>query len=141
MSVLCKCRDGAAARAVQDHLRHRGLLAPTCEPWHFGLHRFLIQIDGNVNSWGLLWKLLSGSCVLRVNSDRQQWYHHQLQPYRHVVPVAANLSDLPDRLAWCFANPAACEAIAVQGRQLAQQVVQQLGTSVLRAIDAMGACA
>lgn len=138
---VVQCRDSEAERAVHDHLRQKGLLAPACEPWHFGLHRFLIEIDGNVNSWGLLWKLLSGSCVLRVVSDRQQWYHPRLQPYRHVVPVAADLSDLPDRLAWCFAHPEACEAIGAQGRQLAQEVVNQLGSSVLRAIDALGVVA
>lgn len=134
---VVQCRDAEAEQAVLALLREQGLMAPACEPWHFGLHRFLIEIDGNVNSWGLLWKLLSGSCVLRVGSDRRQWYHHRLEPYRHLVPIAADLSDLPDRLAWCFANPAACEAMAAEGRQLALEVVQDLGPAVLRALDAL----
>ena len=132
---VVQCRDAAAEQSVLAHLCDRQLIAPASEPWHFGLHRFLIEIDGNVNSWGLLWKLLSGSCVLRVDSARRQWYHPLLQPYRHIVPIAADLSDLPDRLAWCFDNVDACEAIAAQGRDLALQVVQGLGRSVLRALD------
>jgi hypothetical protein len=135
---VVQCRDAAAEQSVLEHLRARQLMAPACEPWHFGLHRFLIEIDGNVNSWGLLWKLLSGSCVLRVQSGRRQWYHQLLEPYLHVVPIAADLHDLADRLAWCLANPEACEAIAARGRELALQVVQSLGRSVLRAVDAAG---
>ena len=36
---------------------------------------------------GLLWKLLSGSCILRVQSPRQQWYHQRLRPWV-LVPVS-----------------------------------------------------
>jgi hypothetical protein len=138
LTRVVQCRDAAAQQAVIQRLQDEQLLAPACEPWYFGLHRFLIEIDGNVNSWGLLWKLLSGSCVLRVGSIRQQWYHGWLEPYRHLVPVAADLSDLSERLAWCGENPQACEAIARNGQRLAQRVVQHLGRSVLQAIDAAG---
>ena len=50
--------------------------------------------DGNVNSWGLLWKLLSGSCVIRIRSTRGQWFHHRLRHLQHLVEVDNNLSDL-----------------------------------------------
>jgi hypothetical protein len=139
LTRIVQCRDVEAEQRVLEHLRERQLMAPACEPWYFGLHRFLIEIDGNVNSWGLLWKLLSGSCVLRVDSTRRQWYHPMLQPYHHIVPIAADLCDLPDRLAWCFDNPEACEMIAAQGRHFALEVVDDLGRSVLRALDEMGA--
>ena len=38
------------------------------EPSDMALHQWIVDLDGNVNSWGLLWKLLSGSCVVRVES-------------------------------------------------------------------------
>ena len=73
-------------------------------PWHASLHAWLIDIDGNVNSWGLLWKLLSGCCVLRVSSDRQQWFHKRMVPWTHMVPIAPDLSDLRERIHWCLNN-------------------------------------
>jgi hypothetical protein len=102
------------------------LLAPRLAPWQLALHRWLVEIAGNVNSWGLLWKLLSGSCVLRVASDRRQWYHHRLEPWVHVVPLAADLSDLGAVLQWCRAHPERCAGIAAAGRQLGLQVVATL---------------
>ena len=123
---MVQCPDQPSKLAVKQMLQQRDLLAPRLSPWHLALHRWIVEVDGNVNSWGLLWKLLSGSCVLRVSSPRRQWYHHQLVPWQHVVPVAANLSNLAEVLDWCQRHPLACEAIAQAGQTLAMEVVHQL---------------
>lgn len=112
--------------AVGQQLLDEDLLAPRVTPWQLALHRWIIEIDGNVNSWGLLWKLLSGSCVLRVSSSRRQWYHNRLLPWVHVVPIAADLSDLGDIMVWCHQHPSACAQIATAGRELGLQVVAAL---------------
>ena len=132
-SALVQCADQASTAAVRQRLEQEGLWSPRVDPPVAALHRWLIEIDGNVNSWGLLWKLLSGSCVLRVASRRRQWYHHRLQPWVHVVPVAADLGDLEQRLDWCHAHPAACARIAAAGLELAQQVVAELEQDLLAA--------
>lgn len=138
LTSIVQCRDPQAQQAVEQHLRDLNLLAPhRCTPREFGMHRFLIEIDGNVNSWGLLWKLLSGSCILRVGSTRRQWYHDQLVPYRHVVPIAPDLSDLANQLAWCQANPHTCASIAAAGETLARKEIKRLGWRVLQAIDSL----
>ena len=111
---------------LEQKLREEDLLAPRLSPWHLGLHRWIVEIDGNVNSWGLLWKFLSGSCVLRVESERQQWYHHRMKPWEHVVPIASDLSDLKAVLKWCYAHPKACEAIATAGAALGRKVVERM---------------
>jgi len=133
-SAVVQCRDRQAQAAVIEHLQGIGLLAASLEPLQMAQCRWILDIDGNVNSWGLLWKLLSGSCVLRVESARGQWYHHRLQPYRHLVPIRADLSDLEQQLDWCFANPASCEAIAAAGQQLALNVLEDLGVDLLTAL-------
>ncbi len=125
-TAVVQCPDRPNHQAVEQVLQQRDLLAPRLSPWHLALHRWIVEIDGNVNSWGLLWKLLSGSCVLRVSSPRRQWYHHRLVPWQHVVPVAANLSNLAEVLDWCHRHPLACEAIAQAGQALALEVVHQL---------------
>lgn len=130
---VVQCRDAAARDQVKERLQHEQLLSPTVEPWHAGLHAWQIDIDGNVNSWGLLWKLLSGSCVLRVESPRRQWYHRHLQPWVHLVPVQADLSDLGERLAWCRNHLEECEAIAAAGQALALQVVEEMEDDLMSA--------
>jgi hypothetical protein len=136
LTAIVQSRDPVSQQDLAQLLHEKDLLRPRVEPWDAALHRWLIEIDGNVNSWGLLWKLLSGSCVLRVASHRRQWYHHRLEPWVHVVPVAADLQDLEARLLWCRSNPARCEAIARAGRQLAEQVVAELGETLVAACRA-----
>ena len=131
---VVQCRDGATQEAVTAELRRQGLLAAVLEPLQMAQYRWILDIDGNVNSWGLLWKLLSGSCVVRVSSARGQWFHHRLQPGRHLVPIRADLADLEQQLDWCFANPAACEAIAAAGQLLALEVLEDLGVDLLTAL-------
>ncbi|WP_398332945.1 glycosyl transferase family 90 [Vulcanococcus sp.] len=137
-TAVVQSRDPQTQQALTALLHRQDLLRPRVEPWDAALHRWLIEIDGNVNSWGLLWKLLSGSCVLRVASPRRQWYHHRLQPWVHVVPVAADLTDLNAKLHWCRAHPDQCQAIALAGQQLAQQVVADLGDTLAAACLAYG---
>ena len=130
---VVQCRNAAAHDQVKQRLQQEQLLSPTVHPWHAGLHAWQIDIDGNVNSWGLLWKLLSGSCVLRVNSCRTQWFHHLLQPWEHLVPVQADLSDLEAQLDWCFNHRRDCAAIAKAGQVLAMQVVEEIDDDLTRA--------
>ena len=133
-SSVVQCRDEEAQRAVAAQLQREGLMASVLEPLEMAQCRWIVDIDGNVNSWGLLWKLLSGSCVLRVSSDRAQWFHHRLQPWHHLVPIRADLADLEQQLDWCFANPAACAAIADAGQRLALEVLEDLGVDLLSAL-------
>ena len=130
---VVQCRDGAAQEQVEHHLQHEHLLSSTVNPWHAGLHAWQIDIDGNVNSWGLLWKLLSGSCILRVHSCRVQWFHHRLRPWEHLVPVKADLSDLDAQLDWCFSHRMDCAAVAAAGQALALQVVEEIEDDLTRA--------
>ena len=65
-----QCSSKEAREQVVHRLQQEELLSATVSPWHAALHAWQIDIDGNVNSWGLLWKLLSGSCILRVQKAK-----------------------------------------------------------------------
>jgi len=132
---LVQYRDQDAKQELIEFLEKQGMLSERCLAQHFGLYQYLIEIDGNVNSWGLLWKLLTGCCVLRVNSRRRQWYHHLLKEYENIVPVAEDLSDLHERLEWCRSHPNQCEEIGERGKLLAEAVISNLGRSVKLAVD------
>ncbi len=61
-----------------------------------------IDIDGNTNAWSsCFWKLKSYSLTLKVESTRfVQWYYNKLIPWKHFVPVHANLSNLIESIEW-----------------------------------------
>ena len=123
---VVQCLNNKSRNAVHEQLRQQGLMGRTVGPWHASLHAWLVDIDGNVNSWGLLWKLLSGCCVLRVTSYRQQWYHKRMIPWKHIVPIAPDLSDLGEQIHWCLQNRQRCELIAAAGQQLGQEILDDL---------------
>ena len=133
-SNVVQCASASDQQAVEQHLNEQHLLAPRLEPLAMAQCRWLLDLDGNVNSWGLLWKLLSGCCVIRVTSSRGQWFHHRLIPGRHLVAVQPDLNDLEVKLSWCQEHPRQCEAIAHEGQQLAIHVLEDLGADVLTAI-------
>ncbi|TCD58115.1 glycosyl transferase family 90 [Synechococcus sp. BS55D] len=123
---VVQCLNASSKAAVEANLRRESLMGTTVGPWHASLHAWLIDIDGNVNSWGLLWKLLSGSCVLRVFSHRQQWFHRRMIPWIHVVPIAPDLSNFDERVEWCLENQSQCETIAAAGQRLGMQILADL---------------
>jgi hypothetical protein len=87
---------------------------------------FLIDIDGNTSSWsGLFEKLLTGSVVLKVQSERgwRQWYYSRLVPFVHYVPVMADFSDLAAKIKYYTYNLGEAAKIGAEGRNLAMSMM------------------
>ena len=86
-------------------------------------YKYQLDIDGEVNAWtGLIWKLYSGSVVFKVVSHYEQWYYSYLHPWTHYIPVAGDLHDLDEQIAWALANDAAAQQIAENGRAFVQNL-------------------
>ena len=134
-NAVVQAKSNEESRNIMNHLHHVDLLRPRMEPTHMGLHRWIVDIDGNANSWGLLWKLLSGSCVLRVESPRQQWFYRHLSTWQTHIPIAADLHDLPEKLEWCRSHPLSCADIAHRGQQTATNIINTLDSDQDQAID------
>lgn len=100
-----------------------GVLSTPVPQTAFMRYKYLVDIDGNSNSWGFLIKLMMGACVLKVRSDWQQWYYKSLKPGVHFIPIQADLSDLADTITWCLHNDEAAEAIANNARRYASAMV------------------
>ncbi len=85
-------------------------------------HKAILVIDGNTNAWSALFcALLTGACVMIVQSPGgyRQWYYDALQPGVHYLPVASDLHDLDDQVAWLLAHDAAAREIGQAGQALA----------------------
>ncbi len=111
--------DEAAAALAATY----GIMAKAVPQEAFGQYRHSLDIDGNASSWaGLFGKLILGNTVLKIASavGHRQWYYDRLTPFKNFIPVRADLSDLLRAAEWLRHNPAAAEAIAARGAELAE---------------------
>ena len=66
--------------------------------------------------------LIAGNAVvIKQGSDHYEHFHKALRPWHHCIPVARDLSDLDQKLAWAKANDAQARAIGGNARSLARE--------------------
>jgi len=76
-------------------------------------YKYLIDIDGWSNTWdATIWKMMSGSVLLKVGGVWEQWYYDKLKEWVHYVPVKDDLSDLNEKVQWCIDNDEKCKTIS-----------------------------
>ena len=107
---------------IAEQMESEGIRADTVPDNRFDEFRYHIDIDGNTNAWSALFrKMLSGSPVLKVASPMgyRQWYYDRLIPWMNFVPIAADLSDLVDKVRWLMKHEDHAICIGNAGRELA----------------------
>jgi hypothetical protein len=92
----CDVKISTLVQGCQLHASS-ALLAPRAEEAAWVEHRGVLDLDGNVNAWGLFWRLASKSVVFRPESVYANRYILALKPWVHYVPVKADLSDLAEK--------------------------------------------
>jgi hypothetical protein len=117
------------ADALRNLCEQKGILKPFVPIEQMAPYKLLVDIDGNANSWGLFAKFLLGSCVLKVESVWEEWFYQKLVPWRHYVPVSADLSDLREKVQWCLDNDQEAEAIGEAGARLAAGMTLETETA------------
>ena len=66
--------------------------------------------------------LIAGNAVvIKQGSDYYEHFYKALRPWHHYIPVARDLSDLDQKLAWAKANDAQARAIGGNARSLARE--------------------
>lgn len=76
-------------------------------------YKYLFDIDGNTNTWdSLIWKMYSGSAVIKQSSIWKQWYYDLLVPWKHFIPVENDFSNLDAIIEWCLNNDDKCQEIS-----------------------------
>ena len=113
-----------APQLDQRRLEEAGILAGYIDPMTWLVRKFAIDIDGNSNAWtNLFTRLLAGCCVIKIASPLgyRQWYYDTLSPWRHFVPVKADLSDLQEKIDWCREHDNECAEIASAGCDFARR--------------------
>jgi hypothetical protein len=85
-------------------------------------YKYLINIDGHTAPNRTSWILNSGCLMLLVESLYQDhtWTDNNLKPWKHYVPIKADLSDLEEQLLWCKSHDDECKQIVRQAKAFAR---------------------
>lgn len=83
-------------------------------------YKYQLVLDGNICTYpGYQWRLLSDALTLKQESNQVQWFYGALTPYVHYLPIANNMSDLPEKVRWAEAHPAEVRAMIASARDFA----------------------
>ncbi len=102
--------------------------------------RMALDLAGPASgSAGLFALLLGGGALLRVASadGSRIWFDARLVPWTHYLPVAADMSDLAERVDWVVAHPAEAQQIGAAARMLARSVSYE--AEIAAAVRTVGA--
>ena len=89
-------------------------------------YKYLIAVDGNTCSYpGLHWRLMSGSLLLKQDSDYIQWYYEGLKPGYHYLPVEKDLANLLPRIEWAKQHDYQAKEIANHAKEFAEENLSQ----------------
>ena len=75
-------------------------------------YKYLLDIGGNGYSGRLKYLLYSKRPILLIDRNYVEYFHDDLKPYEHYIPVKMDLSDLLDQVEWMKQNPDKCKEIA-----------------------------
>jgi hypothetical protein len=119
-----KIRKTEFVSAVErPRLARHGVVGNKIRQSNWARYKFAIDIDGHSNAWSNFFvRLMLGCCVIKIQSETgfRQWYYDRLVPWRHYVPVEADMTDLVEKIAWCRGHDAECATIAANGQALAR---------------------
>jgi len=85
-----------------------------------------LSLDGNSFAGNTLQTLLSGSIMMRHSPIASyQWFEPLLAPYKHYVPIAYDLADVPKQIQWITSNPHRARGIAEHAVQIAEVIAER----------------
>ena len=84
-------------------------------------YKYLLDVEGRGFSARLKVLLFSGRPVFVQQRKWVEYFWRDLLPLYHYIPVREDLTDLPARLDWAEANPAACQEIAANALRYARE--------------------
>lgn len=82
------------------------------------VYKYILDINGFTTTWDAsVWKLYSGSLVLKVKGTWKQWYSDDLKEGVHYISVENDFSDLNSKIEWSKGHDAECKKVAEAARQ------------------------
>lgn len=115
---------GVNEGGIRDRIQESGFVKEWIKVIDFYKYKFLISIDElSCPCESLFLSLYSKSLIVMVESEKMHWFSPALKAWVHYVPLKSDLSDLDQIISWIHAHDKECEQIALNGRELAKQIV------------------
>lgn len=109
-------------QVMEEILQKEKVCKNTLSPKEHLYYKYLPVLDGHMCTYpGYQWRLLSNSICLKQESNQVQWFYKALQPYEHYIPVANDLSDIEDKIAWAKQHDEDLQKISSQARKFAKE--------------------
>lgn len=122
---------------MQTTMRDLGVLGEEVPFDRFFNYRYLVDADGYHCAWkSLFMKLISGSVVLKIDSPLEQWYHHELVPWKHYIPLARDLGDFKQVAEWVRSHDREARQIALAGAEAARKITFERSVAEVVAVFA-----
>lgn len=87
-------------------------------------YKAIIMLEGNDISSGFKWALYSNSVVLTEPPTKTSWAMEELlEPWKHYVPLNADLSDVEEKMQWVLDHPEEAQRISHQGSLWVQDLL------------------
>ena len=84
-------------------------------------YSYLIDIEGYGYSGRLKYLLWSNRPVLLVDRPYKEYFFEHLKEWEHYIPVKRDLTDLTEKVNWCFDNPEKAAVIARNALEFSEQ--------------------
>jgi hypothetical protein len=101
----------------RQYLLRHGFSRPALSPAELLAYKYLIVVDGNAVASQLPWSLNSNSLVLMAPPAWESIVESPV-PWEHYVPLAADFSDLREKLEWCRENDDRCQDMSRAATEL-----------------------
>jgi hypothetical protein len=88
-------------------------------------HKYIAVVRGADLASSFYWTMNSGSLGLVMDSPWESFGSVHFQPWQHYVPFRTDLSDLEERLEWCNAHPAECDAMVQRAGEVCRLLARQ----------------
>ncbi len=89
-------------------------------------YKYQIVLDGDTCTYpGLQWRLLSNSVLFKPASPLMMWFEGALIPWKHYIPLKADLSDLEEKIYWAFFHDERAKEIADNATSFAKDFLSE----------------
>jgi hypothetical protein len=83
-------------------------------------YKYQLLIDGNTCAYSrAYWQLFSNCIIFKQASDNIQWFYDLLEPYKHYIPLQADISDLKEKTLWAKEHDREMLAMTESAQRLA----------------------
>jgi hypothetical protein len=135
ISALQQIEPAISKNAVA-YLKEHGVWGQRVSEDDFGKYQMYLDIKGNASAGGTFRKFLLGNLIFKVASRRELLYDRHLTPWTDYIPVAADVSDVGEKIKWVADNPDAAATIAFSGRARMMDFTRSMGDHIQAEFEA-----